>query len=80
MLGRLNARNESQILYQELLTQYGAAYPKVLEQKRLMELREQLIDDAVKKFNDEYFIEQRHGSPGLAVPKDLSKLQTVLAS
>jgi capsular exopolysaccharide synthesis family protein len=79
MLGRLNARNESQILYQDLLAQYGAAYPKVIEQKRLMELRQQLIDDAVKTFNDEYFIEQRSdGGPGLAVPKDLSKLQMVL--
>lgn len=79
MLGRLNTRNEADILYQDFRAQYGDNYPKVIELKRLLNLRQQVIDDAVKRFNDGFFIEQRgDGAPGLAVPKDLSKLQVVV--
>jgi capsular exopolysaccharide synthesis family protein len=76
MQARLNARNEAKISYEALLSQYGPAYPKVIEMKRLLDLRQQDIDEASKKFNDEYFIEQRDdGGPGRAVQKDLTKLK-----
>ena len=79
MLARLNARNEARIAYQGLAAQYGPAYPKVVEAKGLLTIREQDIADSVKKFNEEYFIEQRNdGNPAMAVPKDLSKLKSVV--
>jgi capsular exopolysaccharide synthesis family protein len=79
MLARINARNEAQIAYENLLQDLGPNHKQVIEVRRIFALRQQVIDDAVKKFNDGFFIQGRSdGAPGMAVPKDLSKLKGVV--
>lgn len=75
---KVNARNLLEAQYQSLLERYGMNYPTVMESRRLLELRNKEIADAVKRFNDQCLI-IRHPdrSPAEAVPKDLSKLQAL---
>ena len=79
MLARLTARNEARLVYQDLMSQYGPAYPKCIEAKHHFDLRQQDIADAVKLFNDSFFIQQpTGGGPAIAVSKDLSKLTAIV--
>ncbi|HSU65948.1 MAG TPA: AAA family ATPase [Tepidisphaeraceae bacterium] len=76
MQARLNARNEANTQYQLLLSEYGPAYPKVIECKKLLDIRKQEIAEAVTAFNNENFIETGpNGGTGIPVAKDLSKLK-----
>jgi succinoglycan biosynthesis transport protein ExoP len=81
MLNRLNLKNEANVQLQNLETKYGqnSTFPQVQALREQLATREKDIEDATKRFNDSYFIQQRNdGSPGTAIPKDLSKLKSVL--
>jgi polysaccharide biosynthesis transport protein len=81
ILKLLTDRNDAQIKLQLLENQYLPGWPAVTAQKKLLAAQEQYIANAVKRFNESYFIERRaDGSGGAAVSKDLSKLNAAVQS
>ena len=76
MLDRLNRKNEAMIALQDMQIRLSQNHPQVMQQKRLVELREKDIADYAAAFNETYFIEPRpDGSGGTPIPKDLGTLK-----
>lgn len=80
LLAKVTARNEHQTTYDYLVTKYGSNYPQTKEALQLLQIRQRDIEQSVKRFNDEFFIQPRtDGGPGRPISKDLSRLQAVVA-
>jgi polysaccharide biosynthesis transport protein len=81
LLAKVNARNEQQTNYDYLVTKYGTNYPQAKEAMQLLQIRQRDVEESVKRFNDEFFIQERSdGGPGRPIPKDLTKLRAIVAN
>jgi polysaccharide biosynthesis transport protein len=79
LLAKVTACNEQQIMYDSLITRYGTNYPQAKESLQFLQIRQRDVEDSVKQFNDQFFIQERSdGGPGRPISKNLSKLQSVV--